>query len=272
MPPWVEHPYSLVSLYYMIHVYADKFVRAIAIVAEMSAAIKGAKAAGFRVECPDDVQHQLTASLTQLCGQLEEINLTMSHKTASRLLAAMVDRNVNEYGSLMDELQHRLIDELDSVTMLVVPSNRKAYYDSAEAIFGDDVMAKFPSAAREAEEARKCYALGRNTACVFHLMRILELGLNCLAQALHVSFDRRNWEHIINDIEKKIQSIGPADGATWKNEEQFYSEAAVQFRYLKNAWRNHVMHIRDSHDEDSAMEIMNHVRGLTRHLATRLRE
>lgn len=155
---------------------------------------------------------------------------------------------------------------------MIVPAAQVSYYISADTWIGSDVTAKFPSISLEAEEASKCHALGRNTACVFHLMRILELGLNSLARSLGVSFERRNWENIISDIESQIKKIGPTRGPSWKDEEQFYAGAALQFRYFKNAWRNHVMHIRDVYSQDKSREIMSHVKEFMSHLATRIDE
>ncbi len=53
---------------------------------------------------------------------------------------------------------------------------------------------------------------------------------------------------------------------------QFWSEAAKEFAYLKDGWRNHVAHARTFHDEHSAMSVLNHARAFMDVLATRLRE
>lgn len=53
-----------------------------------------------------------------------------------------------------------------------------------------------------------------------------------------------------------------AYGPDWKEQQKFYSETASQFMYLKEAWRNHVTHVRDAYDEGRAFSILNHVREL----------
>src|SRR5207249_896732 len=40
----------------------------------------------------------------------------------------------------------------------------------------EPVWGQFPSIKEDSSEAVECYALGRNTACVFHLMRVAERG------------------------------------------------------------------------------------------------
>jgi hypothetical protein len=60
-----------------------------------------------------------------------------------------------------------------------------------------------------------------------------------------------------------------ADLATTKQKEQkFYSQAATQFMFLKDAWRNHIMHVRDvPYDEGRAFSIFDHVRQFMQALA-----
>lgn len=48
-------------------------------------------------------------------------------------------------------------------------------------LFGSDVAKKFPGAQRDISEAGTCYALGRWTACMLHILRALEYALKRLA-------------------------------------------------------------------------------------------
>jgi hypothetical protein len=67
----------------------------------------------------------------------------------------------------------------------------------------------------------------RNTACVFHCMRVAEKGLIALAKALNVPFkipfEYENWHNIIEPIEKEIRAQeqnlpkGPLKAETLKN-------------------------------------------------------
>ena len=144
---------------------------------------------------------------------------------------------------------------------------RQGFYEQEE-LFGMTVNANFNSAKRDIKAAGSCYAADRNTACVMHLMRVLEVGLNTLAKTLGVSFDRRNWENLINDIDAEIKKInGPARGADWKEKQEFYSSAAKDFRYFKDAWRNHAMHFREHYEGSEAKTILEHVKAFMAQLA-----
>jgi hypothetical protein len=52
----------------------------------------------------------------------------------------------------------------------------------------------------------------------------------------------------------------------------FYSEAAKEFVYFKEAWRNHAMHGRASYDENDARKVMTHVREFMTVLSKHLKE
>ncbi len=53
---------------------------------------------------------------------------------------------------------------------------------------------------------------------------------------------------------------------------QFLSEAAKEFFYFKDGWRNHVSHNRGTYDEHQAASVLEHTRSLMNHVATPLSE
>jgi hypothetical protein len=104
-------------------------------------------------------------------------------------------------------------------------------------------------------------------------MRALEYPLHAMANALNVTVTNPNWHVILKDCEDKISEMGnPPTAINWKEERDFYSEAALNFRFFKDAWRNHVSHGRHTYDKREAHEIMIHVSGFVDHLAKRIVE
>lgn len=134
--------------------------------------------------------------------------------------------------------------------------------------FGDAVAAAFPTATFDIAEAAKCRALGRWTASVMHLMRVLEIGLAALAQHLGIDAADRNWNSLLNEIEAKARTIGK--GTHGADEAQWAAEAATHLRFIKNAWRNHAMHPLEKYDEERASAIYDNAAAFMRHLATQL--
>lgn len=147
----------------------------------------------------------------------------------------------------------------------------------------DPIWKKFGSdkTRYHSREAVYCYALERNTACVFHCMCVLEPGLKSLARRLDIRNPKKDWGSIIGEIDKKIamlraliatKKVKPRARAVRANLLTFCSEAAKEFFYFKDAWRNHTAHGRAQYDENDARKILEHVRQFLTHLSTKLRE
>src|SRR6202521_411609 len=91
---------------------------------------------------------------------------------------------------------------------------------------------------------------------------VLERGLNALAVKIGVSYQRTNWQEIINNIGGQLKNM--PRGA----QKDFYLEVNAQFGFLKDAYRNHAEHARDDHyDLAKALSIINHVRAFMQALA-----
>lgn len=202
------------------------------------------------------------------------IDLPMTRIAADRLLSSLQEsEHGEEVMNKIYALSQRLSDELQSQQFLYVRETAAPYYNTPLAGWGD-APDRLPSAMHDIEEAGKCLAVERHTACVFHLMRALEIGLKAQAKELGVTVPRDQWGHYIDQIEAKVRAISSATPkpANWQETEQFHSEAAAHFRALKNAWRNAAMHGRGTYGEEQARTIYDNVRGFMRHLATRLTE
>jgi hypothetical protein len=195
-------------------------------------------------------------------------------KQLLNVLAPMVNNvpqlRVNEYHQQLNLLISHFGNEMEGRTLFVMRPKFAGYYDPASPLFGEPVDAAFPSSAPEIAEAGKCLAVGRWTAAVVHLMRALEPALKALQDAVQVDIPKEQWDQIINQIEAKIKTIRKRTHG--KSDEQWFSEAAAQFRFLKDAWRNYANHLHERYDEERAEEIFNSVKAFMKHLATRLSE
>jgi hypothetical protein len=139
--------------------------------------------------------------------------------------------------------------------------NKKDEYFQKYGLFGPEVDSAFESCVGEIQAAGTCYALEQNEACVFHLMRVLERSLGVLASKFNVSFQHDNWHNVIEQLEAKIRKMDSTFGPDWKDKQKFYARAANEFMFFKDAWRNHVMHVRDVFDEGKARSVFDSVRG-----------
>jgi hypothetical protein len=154
-----------------------------------------------------------------------------------------------------------------------------------------EALSAFPSIDENIMAAIDCYALGHNNASIYHSMMILECGLPALAKKLSVTFDpdKVTWHDLIAKTKAKIDDevaaraqrpkgtkppTTKAEKATNKKRGQFLAdcqEAAIQFGYFKDIWRNHIAHGRANYDKNDALKCLEHVRDFMEVLATKLK-
>jgi hypothetical protein len=173
-------------------------------------------------------------------------------------------------------LTQTLEDELRRRVFLSVYLEDENLYKNPVASFSL-TYAAYPSTRSDIMEACRCHALGRYTASVYHSMAIAQAGLHLLAGELGVSFSfpivLAEWGTVISGIENAIAPMKQMKRSAEKDALiSFYSECAVQFRYFKDAWRNHVAHAREVYDRDQSHSILLHVRDFMEKLSLRIRE
>jgi hypothetical protein len=142
----------------------------------------------------------------------------------------------------------------------------------------ESIWIKIPATKDDIQEAVYCYALERNTACVFHSMRVAEHCLRVIARTLHVRLTQRRgathpieyaeWDKIINGCKARIDKIrtmphGPKRQARLER----YSDAADHCLFMKDIWRNSVSHTRKPYIESEALAVLNRVREFARFAA-----
>ena len=141
-----------------------------------------------------------------------------------------------------------------------------------------EIIKAFPKANEDAKAAVDCWALGHNTACVFHLMRVAEHGLRALAKERKVKIQKKplewaNWQDIISRLKAKIDPIGQQPSGPLRDAKlEFYKGALGQFEGFKDAYRNSVMHSRKNYDELQAKSLIVHVYEFMKRLSGRIGE
>jgi hypothetical protein len=222
----------------------------------------------------DDVRESVHEQLGDVSEAAHRIDLTLTAKLAERMREGLsADTKRSALAEDYRALHARFQDELEGRWFYYVPLRLAPYYDPEKHTWGQAVD-KFPSALFDIAEAGKCFSLGRNTACVLHLMRGLEPVLTSLAARFRVPYDQASWNSAIERISSHIRKLEQAKRKPtgWKADRQFFSELASDFRLFKDAWRNYAMHAYQKYDEEEARTIYDGVRAFMRLAATRLAE
>lgn len=159
----------------------------------------------------------------------------------SRLLQAIVS------------LRERMLDDLKAHLFFHVrPEHAESYENPV--CFGIEVDKAFREAADDIEAAGKCLALRQGTACVFHCMRVLELGLKELGSVLGIPY-APSWESYIKQIAGKIEEKHKRKGKVWRRDESLFRDLLGDLQSIKLAWRNPTMHIVRKYAPDEAEEV-----------------
>lgn len=152
-------------------------------------------------------------------------------------------------------------------------------------VFGDAVRTNFNSATSDIIEAGNCLAAECNTAAVFHLMRVAEVGLRALANDRNAPFknkpiDQQEWGTILGYLDGCILQLRQDALSNWRNpglkdiQIRFYSEVVAELRGFNEAWRRHISHAREDgiYDRDYAGGVFKHVRVFMQKLAEKISE
>lgn len=252
--PWMENPYALVSWWEMERFAASAFIY----ISQSLASLKSVMGTGpsettFGPMEPTDGMYGLVDSIGERCT---EIGLKTAQECVKELLNDLRHGTTN--GKLITaftELDNTIRREMRGVSFFHMPASQAEFYDQSE-LFGLDVNAKFPSIQYDMVESGNCYAMGRGTACVFHLMRIMEIGVQQFGTKLGVTLAQdKNWHNILDEINKAIKTLPPKAAGTVE-----LSQASANLYAVKLAWRNEVMHPNDKYTLEEAKNLILAVR------------
>lgn len=217
----------------------------------------------------EDRKRQYSTIFTDIGNECKELGLELTEKSALAIARNLSKTNItySVIKVLGEELIKTLDDEIENINYFSIEPDEKDFLRT-ERLYKAMVTSIFPQTKDDIINAGSCIAFNLWTASVFHSMRILENGLKELASDLGIDSSLENWGRIIGDIDTKIKLMNEANtGKDWKLKRDYYSEAALQFTYFKDAWRNHVMHGSDNYNEEQAKIIFNHVKEFMEHLS-----
>lgn len=230
------------------------------------------------VELMAGSRDQAKEVVTSLRSLLVTMGLTVSLRKADRLIEVLSSaadwKKTSRVQMLVNQLVVCVKDEADSVLAWQVPREKLIFFEREP--FNPEVHAGFPSANDDIEEAGKCLGMGRNTAAVFHLMRVMETGLRALGKSLNdPNLDPKknpSWETILRKCDQELQKPHKDRASEWTADDAFFSTATANLRSVKDAWRNPTMHVERRYNDEEAQEVWNAARAFMRHLATKLSE
>lgn len=256
-------PGRLWSVADMLRFYADQFIRSLnwfQTIEMTFAAMPQSQVA------TDGVVQMFCTDLDELNGHLEKMECRISIKMAIRLQEMMkvnkrFDLNIQQ---ALKELRTRIVDELDDRVLFSINPDNEKLLDDSKPLFGAEVAAKFSSSAEDISESGQCLALNRPTACVFHLMRVMETGVQVFGDKLGVPLaSEKNWQNILDEINKAIKALDQKAAQT-----KAFAGVSSNLYNVKLAWRNEVMHPKQTYTPDEAKKVFSAVESFMCDLAS----
>jgi len=278
-------PGELWSLWDMLKINGSTFLEVASYLARVSAFFEGNTDQQWKQETVSDQNADYIKTELKHAQQYAEtlgaqITAIAISETLESLGRAREKRLTNEsLGIRVDTIVATWRRELLITNLFVLERERAHFFESADPLFGRDVEKAFPAAAFEIEEAGKCLALSRPTAAVFHLMRVIEVGLRSVSKCLGIPDPikeaERNWGVVLKKIKDEIELR--AKSGTQKpwgsaKDKQFFGEVYGSLDAVRVAWRNSTMHVENKYTDDEAEHIWVAVKGFMRKLASRCDE
>jgi hypothetical protein len=256
-------PFRLISILSMLRFHAEKFLGIKHLVDQV------ASYAHYRedVKLEEDIHIKLKEDADLLISMLSDLELKASAK-----FAQLYRDRLNYTDIIDDSISHlfwslyiSIKNEFENQIFLMIPSKKAIFYDSGIQFFNQEVKDRFSDLIYDIDEACKCYAFGRSTACIFHLMRIMEKAVQQLGNTFGVPLvDEKNWQTILTKTRNAVENKYPNERD--RNRIQ-YENTIAQLESVKIAWRNPTMHPKSTYTEDEAENLLRVVKMFMNDLA-----
>jgi hypothetical protein len=172
------------------------------------------------------------------------------------------------------ELRERIEDEMRNRSLYALSISETRHFLFPREGW-EEIIEVFPDAIIDIEEARKCFALSRYAAAIFHGVQVVEVGLIRLGALIGVADPKSGWTATTNRLQAIIRKGHEARTPFEREHFAFFEQMLGTVEGLKNAWRNKVSHAQGrlalltaDFSPDIAEEILFATRAFMRRLAT----
>jgi hypothetical protein len=231
-----------------------------------------AKDAGRIINTNDGIRSWVLMMLKAVEEASENLRLTQSKKRIALLKSQTQyqPRTTGEFFADYQGLQREFLTELCEINFALIPQNKLQYFEQYD-LFGEKVLI----ALEDIKAAGNCLAVDLYDASVFHLLRVVEIGLRELAKELKIKFpktplDYEGWKAVVKAIDDKLsakmpKARGPKQSAALK----FKHDLLADFKAFE-VLRNEIMHGRSHHNEQEAIGLFIRVRDFMQRLANQV--
>ena len=247
--------HGLWSLWDMMELKAKPFVNAVRALAVVEEVLRIGGGEELKAKTSSATAKRVVPALGEFVDACVALGADVSKMAAEELIEKLEGGKLT-FGVLHEEVRHLhkyFERHLVSTKLFGLNPDDARYYDAALEMFGECVIASFPSAASEVDEAGKCLALGRPAAAIFHLMRVVEIGLRSIAPLFGIEEPKPDWGKVIRAIDDYLKF--PKKERKLEMEDEYLAAVSAQMHAVKLAWRNQTMHVDTTFSLENAREI-----------------
>lgn len=216
-----------------------------------------------------------------------EMEQTMNRVYGCRIRAGNAFK-LEDIAHEITELKNAIENDLFQSFFVFIPKDKAKYLSvnlgvfEEGGVFGETVGSRFPDAGREIAKACDCYAIEAYSACVFHLMRAVEMVTRLMIRAMGaIQFLKKGkpielctWGELSDALDSGLKRLAHKKRNTRSRAETFeyYSHAVGLFKHYKGAWRDPASHTRKVYQPGETKDLIDNTRQFFQHLAIRLKE
>ncbi len=273
-PLWRRAPNRLVNFIDLMQGYYN--------LANLLDILSGATQLAFSARNREPLDEDDIRSVLKLCELVltfsERAGFTASGATAERMKrliegAAQTKISHEDYLKFLEDLDSRLHDEAGALLFLQLTKSEADCFRNPR-LGWESILDRFPAAVSEVEEARKCFALSRYPAAVFHTLQVVEFGLIELGTFLNTTDPNSGWTAVSRALEKVVKKTREERTPFENVNFPFLEQLNTTVKVLKDAWRNKISHAQGrlvllpgEFNSQVAEEIIFATRALMRRLA-----
>jgi len=218
----------------------------------------------FSVESLDESFNDLEGEALVFYNLLVQTDLITSIAISGDLIDHI--RKINQADDhlvfLYNELTRSIMRELGSRNVFLVPSQRDKYYDRYLIDKKQEISDKCSDIIEDIAESGNCFAVGRYTACVFHLMRVMEKSVQYFGKKIKVNLNKpiqdETWYKILKALKIKIDAMDESTQRK-RDKKDRYQATYAHLDSVRIAWRNRTMHPKNTYTEDEAKTLLSAV-------------
>ena len=265
LPPWLAEPHRLHSLGDIMRQFKPEFQSSLAEILQ----IWRLKVSPDSTPISESTKESACRVMATWADQATQLGFDCAFASAARTLRLLENEEVTtgDFVLALNEFAGRFKDEQAAAVFLALSLAEAKLYDDPQRGW-ETVIKRYRRTTRDIEEASKCLALNRGTAAVFHLTRVMELGLKSAAVVIGITYSP-SWESYLKQFSIQLGLPWDRKSLLFRKNELYISEAFSLFTAAKHAWRNPTIHGRRDYTPEEAEEVYVSVRNLMKHLASK---